>query len=70
MYAEGHKEVANSLSTMTETLGEEVLTSEENADWDPGTIYCDQSRLACAEVWTQILFKSVSRRSGAMATWQ
>ena len=70
MYAEGHKEVADSLSTMTETLGEEVLTSEETADWDPGTIYCDQSRSACAEVWTQISFKSVWRRLKAMATWQ
>ena len=70
MYAEGHKEVADSLSTMTEILGEQVLTSGETADWDRGTIYCDQARLACAEVWTQILFKSVSRRSKAMATWQ
>ena len=70
MYAEGHKEVADSLSTMAETLGQEVLTGEGTTDWDPGTIHCDQSRLACAEVWTQISFKSVLRRLKAMATRQ
>ena len=50
MYAEGHKEVVESLSTMAEALGEEVLTSEETADWHPGTMYCDQSRWACANI--------------------
>ena len=52
MCATGHSEVAESLSTMAEALGEEGLMSEETADWHPGTIYCDQYSLACAEVWT------------------
>ena len=36
MYATGHSEVAESLSTMSETLGKEVLTSKDTNDWNPG----------------------------------
>ncbi|KAI9569843.1 hypothetical protein HD554DRAFT_2327802 [Boletus coccyginus] len=38
MYAAGHSEVAESLSTMVETLGEEVLMEEMTADWDPDLV--------------------------------
>ena len=36
MYATGQSEVAESLSTMAETLGKEVLTSEDANNWSPG----------------------------------
>ena len=36
MYAAGHSEVAESLSTMVETLGKDVLTEDVTTDWDPG----------------------------------
>ena len=36
MYATGHPEAAGSLSTMAETLGEEVLTSQDTIDWNSG----------------------------------
>jgi hypothetical protein len=49
MYAVGHTEMAGPLSTMVETLGEAVLTSEMTADWDPGMLCHDQSRLTYTE---------------------
>ena len=49
MYTAGHTEVAGPLSTMVETLGETVLMSEMTADWDPGMLSQDQSRLAYIE---------------------
>ncbi|KAI9569839.1 hypothetical protein HD554DRAFT_2313201 [Boletus coccyginus] len=38
MYAVGHSEVAESLSTMVETLGAEVSTEEVTTDWDSDLI--------------------------------
>ena len=49
MDAAGHTEVAGPLSTIVETLGEAVLTSDMTADWDPGMLYHDQSRLTSIE---------------------
>ena len=49
MDAAGHTEVAGPLSTMVETLGEAVLASEITADWDPGMLSHDQSRLMYIE---------------------
>jgi hypothetical protein len=49
MYAAGHTEVSGPLSTMVETLGEAVLTSDMTADWDPGMLSHDQSRLTYIE---------------------
>jgi len=45
MDAAGHSEGVESLSTMVETFGEEVLTEEVTIDWDPGMPYHDPSRL-------------------------
>ena len=36
MYATGHSELAESLSSMAETLGEEMLTSEDTNNWNLG----------------------------------
>ena len=49
MYAAGHTEVVESLSTMIETIGEDVLTSEGTAGWNPGMFCLDQPRLTCIE---------------------
>ncbi|KAN0084114.1 hypothetical protein V8E55_007618 [Tylopilus felleus] len=38
MYAAGHTEVVESLSTTIETIGEDALTSEETADWNPDLV--------------------------------
>jgi len=55
MYAAGHSEVAEPLSTVVETLGEEVLTEEVTTGWDPGMPSYDQSGLSCIEVLTSDL---------------
>ncbi|KAI9569819.1 WD40-repeat-containing domain protein [Boletus coccyginus] len=38
MYAAGHSEVAESLSTIVETLGEGLLTDDVTTDWDPAMV--------------------------------
>ena len=61
MYAAGDTEVVESLSTMIETIGEDVLTSEGTADWNPGMFCLDQPRLNALSLGRQISCKSVSR---------
>jgi len=55
MYAVAHSEGVVSLSTMAETLVEEVSTAEVTADWDPGMLRHDQPRLTCIEFLTSDL---------------
>lgn len=38
MYAAGHAEVTESVSTIVEMLGKETLTSDAPADWNPGML--------------------------------
>ena len=46
MYAAGHTEVVESLSTMIETIGEDALTTEGTgtANWNPGIFCLNQPR--------------------------
>ena len=52
MYAAGHSEVTESLATMVETLGEEVLVEEMTADWDPGMPCHGPPKLTSIEIVT------------------
>ena len=57
MCAAGHSEGVESLSTMVETFGEEVLTEGVTADWDRGMPYHDPSGLTYIEVLTPDLIQ-------------
>ena len=68
MCATGHSEVAELLSTMAETLGKEVLTSEDTNNWNPGMFVTTNSDRHTLSFQPQISFKSVSRLSKVTVT--